>query len=114
MKNDAPSIIFQAMGKVIVVHPHLSLDEIDEFIRTSRHSSETRRWLIIRHAQADPSPSREWAKRFGVSISMVRKLIQLYNREGPYSIRKPRRPKAPNAYLSREEEKKFVSIRGSE
>ena len=98
------------MGKVIVVKAHLSVQEIDEFVKTSKKSSEVRRWLVIRHAQADPSSAQKIAERFGLSVHTVRDLIELYNKEGPYAIRKPPRRTPPTGNLSFEEEKKFISI----
>lgn len=98
------------MGKVIMVKEHLSLSELDEFVKTSKTPIEVRRWLVIRQAQAIPSSAQEHAQRFGLSVHTVRDLIELYNKEGPYAIRKPTRRKQPHSYLSTEEEKNFIPL----
>ena len=102
------------MGKTIQVHPHLSLAEIDGYVKTSKSPVEARRWLIIRSAQAEPSTAEKLGSCFGLATGSIRNLIELYNRVGPSSLRKPSPRKQSHGYLSFEEEKNFILLGRSE
>jgi len=98
------------MGKTLRVQSHLNLSEIDEYIRTCKNTSEVRRWMVIRHALSEPSTSEAISQHIGFSAGWIRQLICTYNQEGPSALRRPKRMKEPNAYLSKEAEKNFSFV----
>lgn len=98
------------MGRQLKVAAHLSCDEIDGYIRTSQSPIETRRWLVIRAAQASACSSPQLSQQFGLSAGTIRNLIRQYNRQGPSFLRAPRNFHDRRAYLSESEEKKFILV----
>lgn len=98
------------MGHKLTVKAHLSCGEIDEYIRTSRSPIETRRWLVIRAALSSPLTSTQLSQQFGLSAGSIRNLIGQYNRLGESFLRQGRNFHDRRAYLSKSEEKKFISI----
>ena len=97
------------MSKVIRVKPHLTLEEIDARLKHLHDFWRIRRWMVIRHALADPAPAKDIACRLGVSVFTVRDLIEAYNRYGPDALETPGKGQRQRAYLSIEEEHTFLA-----
>ena len=96
------------MGKVIRVQPHLTVEEIDERLKSLHDFWRIRRWMIIRQALVDSAPAKAIALRFGVSLFTVRDLIEAYNRQGPEALETPGKGQRQRAYLSVEEEQRVL------
>jgi transposase len=99
----------ESMGKAIHVQPHLTLEEIDQRLKTMTAFWRIRRWLVIRHALVDPAPAHAIARRLGLSVFTVRDLIEAYNRHGPVALDTPGHGQRQHAYLSLAEERAFLA-----
>ena len=97
------------MGKVINVQPHLTVEDIDHRLKTMSAFWRIRRWLVIRHALVDPAPTKEIARRMGLSMFTVRDLLEAYNRDGPVAVDTPGKGQRQRAYLSLAEERAFLT-----
>ena len=97
------------MGKVIRVQPHLTVEEIDERLKSLHDFWRIRRWMIIRQALVDPAPAKVIAFRFGLSFFTARDLIEAYNRQGPEALETAGKGQRQHAYLSVEEERRVLS-----
>ena len=94
--------------KVSKIQDHLSIEEIEEKISKIKEFWRVRRWLVIRHALIDPSPAKEIAKHLGLSVHTVHIIIESYNREGPSALETTGKSRRQRAYLSFEEEERFL------
>jgi transposase len=87
----------------------LSVEEVDEKIKSVVGFWRVQRWMVIRHALVKPSPAREIAKVVGLATQTVHNLISSYNRQGVSAIDVLGRGQRQRAYLSKEEEQEFLS-----
>ena len=92
------------MSKVIRVKPHLPLEDIDARLKHLHDCWRIRRWMVIRHALADPAPAKDIACRLGVPVWTVRDLIEAYNHYGPDALETPGKGQRQRAYLAAEQE----------
>jgi transposase len=97
------------MSKVIRVKPHLTLEEIDDRLKTLLDFWRIRRWMILRHAVVDPAPAKDIAVRLGLSVFTVRDLIEAYNRHGPAALETLGKGQRQHAYLSVDAERTFLA-----
>lgn len=96
------------MGQVTRAKESLSVEEIDQRIKTSTEAWRIRRWMIIRHALVSPQPAAEIALRLGVAKQTVHNLISLYNRKGASAVETPGKGRRQRAYMSLSEERHFL------
>ena len=96
------------MGRRIKVADHLSVEQIDDRIKQCKARFHIRRWMVIRHALVDPQPAEEIGLHVGLGRQTVYNLISAYNREGICAIETPGKGQRQRAYLSLEEEARFV------
>jgi len=96
------------MGKVSKVQSHLTVQELDQRLKTMTAYGQIRRWLVIRHALVDPAPAHAIARRLGLAVFTVRDLIEAYNRHGPVALDTPGYGQRQRAYLSLADERAFL------
>ena len=102
------------MAHSLRVVAHLSLKELDAYIKQCKSALEIRRLLVIGYAQANASTSLAISCHTGFSAGRVRNLIHLYNKAGPPGLLDKKRKGSSSSHLSFEEEKKFISIRAKQ
>lgn len=96
------------MGKVTRAEEHLSEAQIMERIKAAKGFWRVQRWMVIRHALVDPSPAAKIAEHVGVAVQTVHNLVSQYNRFGPQAVETTGRGCRGRAYLSMEEERRFL------
>ena len=96
------------MGKVNRVAPHLSLVEIQARIHQTTGFWKVQKWLVIWHATVDPRSAKEIALHTGLAEQTVHNLIALYNRYGPEVVEGRGKGGRRRAYVSEEEEIRFL------
>ncbi len=97
------------MARKLKIKEHLSAEEIKDKIKITKGFWRVQRWNIIYQATVEKSYAKDIAKRVGVSQSTVNCLISKYNREGIKAIETVGHNARPNAYLTKEEESKFLA-----
>ena len=96
------------MGKVTKASEHLTLEEIDEKIKSTVGFWRVKRWMVIRHALANPSTAKEIALNTGMAEQSVHNLIAAYNREGEKAVETKGKGQRQKANLTLEEEGEFL------
>jgi transposase len=96
------------MGKVTKAANHLTLEEIDERIKTTVGFWRVKRWMVIRHALANPCVAEEIALNTGMAEQSVHNLVAAYNREGEKAVEAKGKGQRQKANLTIEEEKEFL------
>jgi len=96
------------MGKVSKAVPHLSPDEIQARIHRTTGFWRVQKWLVIWHATVDPAPAQTIALHTGLAVQTVHNLLASYNRYGPVMVEGTGKGGRRRAYLSREEEIRFL------
>jgi transposase len=96
------------MGKVTKAVGHLSESEIKDKIKETVGFWRVQKWLVILNALIDSRPAREIALHTGLAVGTVHNLISSYNRQGPCVIETPGKGGRRRAYLSIEQEEKFL------
>jgi len=96
------------MGKVTKASEHLTLEEIDEKIKTTIGFWRVKRWMVVRYALVNPSPASEIALNIGMAEQSVHNLIAAYNREGAKAVEVKGKGQRQKANLTLEEEKVFL------
>ena len=66
------------------------------------------RWAIVYHALIAPRKAEEIARDTGVSVTTIRRVISRYNRLGLAAIETPGKGGRRYAYMSLEQERKFL------
>lgn len=97
------------MGKVTKALEHLTLEEIDERIKSTVGFWRVKRWMVIRHALVNPAPAKEIALNMGMAEQSVHNLIAAYNRKGEEAVEAKGKGQRQNANLTLEEEKEFLA-----
>ena len=95
-------------GKVTKASEHLTLEEIDEKIKSTVGFWRVKRWMVIRHALANPSTAKEIALNTGMAEQSVHNLIAAYNREGEKAVETKGKGQRQKANLTLEEEGEFL------
>jgi len=96
------------MGNTTKAVGHLSEEEIKEKIKETVGFWRVQKWLVILNALIDPRPAREIALHTGLAVQTIHNLISSYNRQGPSAIETPGKGGRRRAYLSWEQEEKFL------
>ena len=96
------------MNKKTKAKPHLTPDEVIKKIKNTIGFWKVQKWLIVYNALIFEMKAEEIAEHLAVSISLVNKTISEYNRYGASSIETKGKGGRRNAYLTLEEEKKFM------
>lgn len=97
------------MGKVTKAIEHFTAEEILEKIKETTGFWRVRRWMIIYEALVNPKTAEEIALNAGVSKYTVNHLISAYNRYGEKAVETNGKAQRQNAYLTLEDEKKFLN-----
>ncbi len=97
------------MGKVTKALDHLTLEEIDERIKSVVGFWRVKRWLVIRHALVNPSTANEIALNTGMAEQSVHNLVAAYNKYGEKAVEAKGRGQRQNANLTLEEEIEFLT-----
>jgi transposase len=96
------------MGKVTKAANHLTLEEIDEKIKTTVGFWRVKRWMDIRHALANPCVAEEIALNIGMAKQSVHNLVAAYNREGEKAVETKGKGQRQKANLTIAEETEFL------
>lgn len=96
------------MGKVTKASEHLTLEQIDEKIKTTIGFWRVKRWMVIRHAVANPATAKEIGINTGMAEQSVHNLIAAYNRDGEKAVETKGKGQRQKANLTLEEEKEFL------
>ena len=96
------------MGKVTKAAEYLTLEEIDERIKATVGFWRVKRWMVIRHAVANPATAKEIGLNTGMAEQSVHNLIAAYNREGEKAVEVKGRGQRQKAKLTIEGEKEFL------
>ena len=94
--------------KVSRAVPHLDPAEIQERIRRTRGFWKVQKWLVILHATVDPCTAKEIAMHTGLAEQTVHNLIARYNRYGASVVEGTGKGGRRRAYMSEEEEIRFL------
>jgi transposase len=97
------------MGKLTRAANHLTREQVKEKMRGSKDTRELVRWQIVYTALLQPRKAEDIAMCVGVSKSHVQKIISRYNREGIGSIEVKKCGGRYHEYLTKEEEKEFLT-----
>lgn len=96
------------MPRTTRVAPHFTAEEIDSYIKKTKGFWKIKRWMIIRYALVSPSPAEQIAKNLGTKKQTVSNLVSVYNRFGIDAIETPGKGQRQKAYLTQQEEEKFL------
>jgi len=96
------------MGKVTKATGHLTLKQIDEKIKATVGFWRVKRWMVIRHAVANPATAKEIGINTGMAEQSVHNLVAAYNREGEKAVETKGKGQRQKANLTLEEEQEFL------
>lgn len=96
------------MGKVTKAANHLTIEEIDEKIKATVGFWRVKRWMVIRHALANPQTAQKIGLNTGMAEQSVHNLVAAYNREGEKAVEAKGKGQRQKAKLTLEEEGKFL------
>jgi transposase len=97
------------MSRVSRAVPHLSLEAVEQKLKSANNYWHRQKWLVVYNGLVDPRPASAIAKQTGVSVATVHKVISQYNRQGVAALEKPGKGGRYNSYLTREQEKEFLA-----
>jgi transposase len=97
------------MSRVSKAAPHLSLEAVEQKLKSADSYWHRQKWLIVYNGLVDPRPASVIAKQAGVSVATVHKVISQYNQIGVAALETPGRGGRYNSYLTREQEKEFLA-----
>ena len=97
------------MGDKTRAAPYLTIEQVKEKMKEAKDSRQLQRWQIVYTALLEPRKAEEIATSVGVSKCLVQKVISRYNREGIHSIAMKSSGGRYHQYLTKEEEKQFLS-----
>ena len=97
------------MPRVSRVLPHLSVEEVQQKIKTAPNFRRQQKWFIVYNALVDPRPAVEIALHTGTTKRTVHQVISDYNRTGVAAIETPGKGGRRRGYLPLAEEKKFLT-----
>lgn len=91
------------------VAPYLSLEEVKQHMKRESHFWVRQRLWILYHGLLVPRTTTEIAQQAAVSQRTVRRVISSYNRWGPAAMVSPGTGGRRHAYLSLEQERRFLA-----
>ncbi len=97
------------MPRVSRALPHLSVEQVQQKMKTACNFCQQQKWLIIYNALVDPRPAAQIALHTGTSKRMVHQVISDYNRQGATAIETPGKGGRRRSNLSFAEEKEFLA-----
>jgi transposase len=97
------------MSRVSRAAPHLSLEAVEQKLKSANSYWHRQKWLVVYNGLIDPRPASAIAKQTGVSVATVHKVISQYNRQGVDALEKPGKGGRYNSYLTREQEREFLA-----
>jgi len=103
------SDVREIMPRVSRVLPHLSVEEVQQKIKTAINFRRQQKWLIVYNALVDPREAAEIALHTGTTKRTVHQVISDYNRQGVEAIETPGKGGRRRGYMSLEEEKNFLA-----
>jgi hypothetical protein len=95
------------MSRVSRAAPHLSLEAVEQKLKSTESYWHRQKWLIVYNGLVDPRPASAIAKQTGVSVGTVHKVSSQYNQLGVAALETPGKGGRYNSYLTREQEKEF-------
>lgn len=96
------------MARVSRVKAHLNINAVQQKIETSKSDWRKHRWLIVYEALVEPKPAVAIARKLGVSVALVHKVISEYNRKGVAAVETPGKGGRRNYYLSLTQETELL------
>ncbi len=97
------------MPRVSRVLPHLSVEEVQQKMKTATNFRRQQKWFIVYNALVDPRPAAQIALHTGASKRKVHQVISDYNRQGVAAIETPGTGGRRRGYLSLAEEQEFLA-----
>lgn len=97
------------MTRVSRAAPHLSVEAVEQKLKSAESYWPRQKWLIVYNGLVDPRPASALAKQTGVSVGTVHKVISQYNQLGVAALDTPGKGGRYNSYLTREQEKEFLA-----
>jgi transposase len=97
------------MGNITRAANHLTVEQVKEHLKEAKEARQLQRWLIVYTALVAPRKAAEMAASLGVSISLVQKVISLYNRGGAHALEIKGCGGRYHEYLTKEEERAFLA-----
>lgn len=97
------------MSRVSRAAPHLSVEAVEQKLKSARSYWHRQKWLIVYNGLVDPRPAVEIAKQTGVSVATVHKVISQYNQIGVTALEAAGKGGRYNSYLTKEQEKEFLA-----
>ena len=97
------------MPRVSRVLPHLSVEEVQQKMKTATNFRRQQKWFIIYNALVDPRPAAQIALHTGTSKRKVHQVISDYNRQGVAAIETSGTGGRRRGYLSLAEEQEFLA-----
>jgi transposase len=101
-------VAVQVMSRVSRAAPHLSLEAVEQKLKSTDSYWHRQKWLIVYNGLVDPRPASAIAKQTGVSVATVHKVISQYNQLGVAALETAGKGGRYNSYLTREQEKEFL------
>ena len=103
------SDVREIMPRVSRVLPHLSVEEVQQKIKTAINFRRQQKWFIVYNALVDPREAAQIALHTGTTERTVHQVISDYNRQGIEAIETPGKGGRRRGYMSLEEEKNFLA-----
>ena len=103
------SDVREIMPRVSQVLPHLSVEEVQQKIKTANNFRRQQKWLIVYNALVDPREAAEIALHTGTTKRTVHQVISAYNRKGVDAIETLGKGGRRRGYMSLTEEKNFLT-----
>ncbi len=97
------------MSRVSRAAPHLSVEAVEQKLKSVHSYWHRQKWLIVYNGLVDPRPAAEIAKQTGVSVATVHKVISQYNQIGVAALETVGKGGRYNSYLTQEQEKEFLA-----
>lgn len=97
------------MSRVSRAAPHLSVEAVEQKLKSASSYWHRQKWLIVYNGLVDPRPAAEIAKQTGVSVATVHKAISQYNQIGVAALEAAGKGGRYNSYLTKEQEKEFLA-----
>lgn len=103
------SDVREIMPRVSRVLPHLSVEEVQQKIKTAINFRRQQKWFIVYNALVDPREAAQIALHTGTTERTVHEVISGYNRQGVEAIETPGKGGRRRGYMSLTEEKNFLT-----